>query len=52
MQWHRFFVPSLNRFVGLRVTAHGIRVINKRGARKKQARKPTQAPDLGPMRVH
>jgi large subunit ribosomal protein L28 len=31
LQWHRFFVPSLNRFVRLRVTAHGIRVINKRG---------------------
>jgi large subunit ribosomal protein L28 len=31
LQWHRFWVPSENRFVRLRVSAHGIRIINKRG---------------------
>jgi large subunit ribosomal protein L28 len=31
LQWHRFWVPSENRFVRLRVSTAGIRVINKRG---------------------
>lgn len=31
LQWHRFWVPSENRFVRLRVSTHGIRSINKRG---------------------
>ncbi|OJT16867.1 50S ribosomal protein L28 [Archangium sp. Cb G35] len=31
LQYHRFWVPSLKRFVRLRVSAHGIRIINKRG---------------------
>lgn len=31
LQWHRFWVPSLDRFVRLRVSAHGIRIINRRG---------------------
>ncbi|ATB29278.1 50S ribosomal protein L28 [Melittangium boletus] len=31
IQTHRYWVPSLNRFVRLRVSAHGIRIINKRG---------------------
>ncbi|MBM7112995.1 50S ribosomal protein L28 [Archangium primigenium] len=31
LQYHRFWVESLGRFVRLRVSAHGIRIINKRG---------------------
>ncbi|QRK08294.1 50S ribosomal protein L28 [Archangium violaceum] len=31
LQYHRYWVPSLNRFVRLRVSTHGIRIINKRG---------------------
>ena len=31
IQTHRYWVPSLNRFVRLRVSTHGIRIINKRG---------------------
>ncbi|NOJ83627.1 50S ribosomal protein L28 [Myxococcus xanthus] len=31
LQWHRFWVPSMNRFVKLRVSTHGIRIINQRG---------------------
>ncbi len=31
LQWHRFWVPSLDRFVRLRVSAHGMRIINRRG---------------------
>lgn len=31
LQWHRFWVPSLERFVRLRVSTHGIRIINRRG---------------------
>ncbi|WP_434384483.1 50S ribosomal protein L28 [Melittangium boletus] len=31
LQSHRFWVESLGRFVRLRVSAHGIRIINKRG---------------------
>ena len=29
--WKRFWVPEENRFVRIRVSAHGIRIINKRG---------------------
>ena len=31
LQYHRFFVPSLKRWVRLRVSAHGLRIINRRG---------------------
>jgi large subunit ribosomal protein L28 len=31
IQRHRYWVPSLGRFVRLRVSAHGIRIINRRG---------------------
>ena len=31
LQWHRFWVASEGRFVRIRVTARGIKVINKRG---------------------
>ncbi|KFA89153.1 50S ribosomal protein L28 [Archangium violaceum] len=31
LQYHRYWVESLKRFVRLRVSAHGIRIINKRG---------------------
>jgi len=31
LQKHRFFVPSQKKWVTLRVSAHGLRVINKRG---------------------
>jgi len=31
LQVHRFFVPSKNKWVTLRVSAHGLRIINKRG---------------------
>ncbi len=31
LQKHRFWVPSERKWVTLRVSAHGLRVINKRG---------------------
>lgn len=31
LQKHRFWVESMKKFVTLRVSAHGIRIINKRG---------------------
>ncbi len=31
LQYHRFFVPSMKRWVKLRVSAHGLRIINARG---------------------
>ena len=34
LQYHRFFVPSLTRWVRLRVSAHGLRIINRRGIEK------------------
>ena len=34
LQWHRFFVPSENRWVRLRVTARGIKTIDKLGIEK------------------
>ena len=34
LQVHRFFVPSLKKWVKLRVSAHGLRIINRRGIEK------------------
>lgn len=34
LQTHRFFVPSMKRWVKLRVSAHGLRIINRRGIEK------------------
>ena len=34
LQKHRFFVPSQNKWVTLRLSAHGLRIINKRGIDK------------------
>ena len=31
LQKHRFWVESMKKFITLRVSAHGIRIINKRG---------------------
>jgi large subunit ribosomal protein L28 len=31
LQFHRFWVPSENRFVRLRVSNHGLRIIDKKG---------------------
>jgi large subunit ribosomal protein L28 len=31
LHYKRFWVPSENRFVRLRVSAHGMRIIDKRG---------------------
>jgi large subunit ribosomal protein L28 len=31
LQWHRFWVPSENRFVRLRVSMHAMRTIDKNG---------------------
>lgn len=31
LQVHRFYVPTLKRWVKLKVSAHGLRIINKRG---------------------
>lgn len=31
LQYHSFWVPSLKRKVRLRVSAHGLRIINRRG---------------------
>ena len=31
LHWHRFWVPSENRFVRLRVSAAGMRIIDKKG---------------------
>ena len=31
LQKHRFWVPSMRRWITLRVSAHGLRIINKRG---------------------
>ena len=38
IQSHRFWVPSLGRFVRLRVSAHGIRIINRQGIERVIAR--------------
>ena len=32
LQWKRVWVPELNRFVRVRISAHAIRMINKKGA--------------------
>lgn len=34
LQKHRFWVPSQNRWVTLKVSAHGLRIINRRGIDK------------------
>jgi large subunit ribosomal protein L28 len=34
LQVHRFFVPSMKRWVKLRLSAHGLRIINRRGIDK------------------
>ena len=31
LQYHRFFVPTLKRWIRIRVSAHGLRIINRRG---------------------
>ena len=31
LQYHRFFVPTMKRWVRIRVSAHGLRIINRRG---------------------
>lgn len=31
LHWKRFWVPSENRFVRLRISMHGLRIIDKRG---------------------
>jgi large subunit ribosomal protein L28 len=31
LQYHRFFVPTMRRWIRLRVSAHGLRIINRRG---------------------
>jgi len=31
LQYKRFWVPTLNQWVRLRVSAHGLRIINRRG---------------------
>ena len=31
LQFHRFWLPSENRFVRLRVSNHGLRIIDKKG---------------------
>lgn len=31
LQKHRFWVPTMRRWVTLRVSAHGLRIINRRG---------------------
>ena len=34
LQKHRFFVASQKKWITLRVSAHGLRIINKRGIEK------------------
>ncbi len=31
LQWKRFWLPTENRWVRLRVSTHGMKIINKRG---------------------
>lgn len=31
LQYHRFFVPSMKKWIRIRVSAHGLRIINRRG---------------------
>jgi large subunit ribosomal protein L28 len=31
LQYHRFFVPTMKRWIRIRVSAHGLRIINRRG---------------------
>ncbi|MBX7100013.1 MAG: 50S ribosomal protein L28 [Myxococcaceae bacterium] len=34
LQTHRFWVPSMKRWVKLKISAHGLRIINRRGIEK------------------
>ncbi|MBI4357473.1 MAG: 50S ribosomal protein L28 [Gammaproteobacteria bacterium] len=34
LQYHRFWVPNENRFVRLRISHHGMRIIDKQGIEK------------------
>lgn len=34
LQTHRFWVPSMKRWVKLKLSAHGLRIINRRGIEK------------------
>lgn len=34
LQVHRFWVPSMKKFVKLKISAHGLRIINRRGIEK------------------
>ncbi len=31
LKWHRFWVPSKNKFIRLRISTHGLRTIDKLG---------------------
>ena len=31
IQTHRFFVPNMKKWIKIKVSAHGLRIINKRG---------------------
>ncbi len=31
IQTHRFFVPTMKKWIKIKVSAHGLRIINKRG---------------------
>ena len=31
VQTHRFFVPTMKKWIRIKVSAHGLRIINKRG---------------------
>ena len=31
IQVHRFFVPTMKKWIKIKVSAHGLRIINKRG---------------------
>lgn len=43
LQWHRFWVPSQNRFVKLLVSRKGIRTIDKKGIEAVLASMNTQS---------
>lgn len=31
LRWHRFWSPNKNKFIRLRISSHGLRIIDKRG---------------------
>ena len=31
LHWHRFWIPSENRYVRLRLSSHGLRIVDKKG---------------------